>query len=97
MQIAFRILAHTPVWVFVLLVYLIWQGAQALRPRTQAVWRMLIVPLVFFGMGLSRLVFARDHALGAAAGMVRGVGRVRGAQRFSMGRGCWQRTGNTAR
>ncbi len=63
MQIAFRILANTPVWVFVLLVYLIWQGAQALRPRTQAVWRMLIVPLVFFGMGLSRLVLAREHAL----------------------------------
>ena len=62
MQTAYRILTHTPVWVFVLLAYLIWQGLQALRPRTQAVWRMLIVPLVFFLMGLSRLVLARDHA-----------------------------------
>ena len=62
MQTAFRILAHTPIWVVILLAYLIWQGMQALRPRTQAVWRMLIVPLVFFGMGLSRLVLARDHA-----------------------------------
>ena len=58
MQIAFRILANTPIWVFVLLAYLIWQGLQALRPRTQAVWRMLIVPLVFLLMGLSRLVLA---------------------------------------
>ena len=63
MQTAFRILAHTPAWVFVLLAYLIWQGSQALRSRTQAVWRVLIVPLVFFGMGLSRLVLARDNAL----------------------------------
>ena len=63
MQIAFRILANTPLWVFPLLAYLIWQGWQARRPRTQAVWRMLIVPLVFFLMGLSRLVLARDHGL----------------------------------
>jgi hypothetical protein len=32
MQIAFRILANTPIWVFFLLAYLIWQGLQALRP-----------------------------------------------------------------
>ena len=63
MQIAFRILANTPVWVFALLAYLTWQGWQARRPRTQAIWRMLIVPLVFFLMGLSRLVSARDHGV----------------------------------
>src|SRR3954471_16383100 len=63
MQIAFRILTNTPVWVFALLAYLTWQGWQARRPRTQAIWRMLIVPLVFFLMGLSRLVTARDHGL----------------------------------
>ena len=63
MQTAFRILANTPTWVFVLLAYLVWQGLQALRTRTQAVWRMLIVPLVFFLMGLSRLVLAHDNAI----------------------------------
>ena len=63
MQTAFRILANTPIWVFVLLAYLVWQGLQALRPRTQAVWRMLIVPLVFFLMGLSRLVLAPDKTI----------------------------------
>ena len=63
MQIAVRILVNTPVWVWALLAYLIWQGAQALRPRTQPIWRMLIVPLVFFLMGLSRLVTARDSGL----------------------------------
>jgi hypothetical protein len=63
MQIAVRILANTPVWVFALLAYLIWQGWQSLRPTTQPIWRMLIVPLVFFLMGVSRLVTARDNGL----------------------------------
>ncbi|MEH2613264.1 DUF6622 family protein [Bradyrhizobium sp. AZCC 1693] len=63
MHIAFRILANTPIWVFALLAYLIWQGRQARRPRTQAIWRMLIVPLAFFLMGLSRPVLAHDHGL----------------------------------
>src|SRR5882672_8916780 len=63
MQVAVRILANTPAWVFALLAYLIWQGWQARRPRTRPIWRMLIVPLVFFLMGLSRLVSARDNGL----------------------------------
>jgi hypothetical protein len=58
-----RILTNTPLWVFALLAYLIWQGSQSLRPRTQPIWRTLIVPLVFFLMGLSRLVTARDRGI----------------------------------
>lgn len=50
-----EILAHTPPWVFVLLFFLIWQGVQALRPRTQPVWRLIIVPAVFLVLGLSML------------------------------------------
>ena len=63
MQLAIRILANTPIWVFVLLAYLIWQGSQAMRPRTRPIWRMLIVPLVFLLMGLSRLLTARDSGI----------------------------------
>jgi hypothetical protein len=63
MQLAIRILANTPPWVWVLLAYLIWQGSQAMRRRTQPIWRMLIVPLVFFLMGLSRLLSARDSGI----------------------------------
>src|SRR5882724_13700083 len=72
MQIAVRILANTPLWVFALLAYLIWQGSQALRVRTQPIWRMLIIPLVFFLMGLSRLILARDKRAGAASRMAGG-------------------------
>jgi hypothetical protein len=61
--VALRILTNTPPWVFALLAYLIWQGWQARRPRTQPIWRMLIVPLVFFLMGLSRLILARDNGM----------------------------------
>jgi hypothetical protein len=63
MLTATRILTNTSLWVFALLAYLIWQGSQSLRPRTQPIWRMLIVPLVFFLMGLSRLVTARDRGI----------------------------------
>jgi hypothetical protein len=63
MQVAIRILANTPPWVWPLLAYLIWQGSQAMRRRTQPIWRMLIVPLVFFLMGLSRLLTARDSGV----------------------------------
>lgn len=65
MPIAARILANTPVWVFLLLAYLVWQGLQGLRPRTQPIWRMLIVPLVFFLMGLSRLIASGNYGLEA--------------------------------
>ena len=64
MQTAARILSHTPVWVFALLAFLIWQGWQGLRSSPLPIWRVLIVPLVFLLLGLSQLVLARDHAAG---------------------------------
>ena len=63
MQTAVGILVNTPLWVFALLAYLIWQGWQARQPRTRTIWRMLIVPSVFLLMGLSRLVTAGDNGL----------------------------------
>ena len=56
MRTATAILVNTPPWVFALLALLIWQGCIALRPRSQPLARMLIIPAVFFLMGLSRLV-----------------------------------------
>ena len=104
MQIAFRILANTPLWVFALLAYLIWQGWQARRPRTQAIWRMLVVPLVFFLMGLSRLVSARDHGLEpltawlAAAVLFGALALWRGPKLLAVdrARGLVRRPGSTA-
>ena len=56
MRTAIAILTNTPPWVFTLLAVLIWQGCTALRPSSQQLLRMLIIPAVFFLMGLSRLV-----------------------------------------
>jgi hypothetical protein len=56
MRTAIAILTNTPPWVFALLALLIWQGCMALRPSSQPLLRMLIIPAVFFLMGLSRLL-----------------------------------------
>ncbi|MBN8988150.1 MAG: hypothetical protein J0H42_07890 [Rhizobiales bacterium] len=56
MQTAIAIATHTPPWVFALLALLIWLGCKALRPSSQPLARLLIIPAVFFLMGISRLV-----------------------------------------
>jgi hypothetical protein len=55
MQFALGIVTHTPLWVFPLFAYLVWQGVKAMRPRTTTIWRALIVPLVFIIWGGSRI------------------------------------------
>jgi hypothetical protein len=56
MRFAWQVLIHTPLWVFPLFAYLVWQGIKATRPRTTSIWRALIVPTVFIVWGLSRLL-----------------------------------------
>jgi uncharacterized protein DUF6622 len=56
MEFAHQVLIHTPIWVFALLAYLVWQGISAMRPRTTTMWRSLLVPAVFIIWGLSRLL-----------------------------------------
>jgi hypothetical protein len=55
MMFAYRVLIHTPLWVWVLLAYLVWQGVQAMQPRALSIWRALIVPVVFIVWGVSRI------------------------------------------
>ncbi|KYG97435.1 hypothetical protein SE91_01585 [Bradyrhizobium sp. DOA1] len=54
---AYQVLIHTPPWVWVLLAYLVWQGVQALQPRTTPIWRALVLPVVFIVWGMSRIGF----------------------------------------
>ena len=61
MQFAIGILTHTPLWVWLLLAYLIWQGMQATRPRDTPIWRLMIVPAVFIVMGLSRIALRPEN------------------------------------
>jgi hypothetical protein len=55
------VLTHTPPWVFLLFAYLVWQGIRALQPRTQSIWRLLIVPLIFIAWGFSRIGLRNDN------------------------------------
>ena len=64
MTFAYQILIHTPIWVFPLFAYLVWQGIRAMRPRTTTIWRSLIVPAIFIIWGLSRLLSGYQHGAG---------------------------------
>ena len=60
MQFAFGVITHTPLWAWILLAYLVWQGIKAMQPRTTTIWRALIVPAIFIVWGLSRLGFGQQ-------------------------------------
>ncbi len=62
MQFAIGVITHTPVWAWILLAYLVWQGIKGMQPRTSTVWRALIVPAIFIVWGLSRLGFGQQAA-----------------------------------
>jgi hypothetical protein len=64
MKFALGIVTHTPLWAWLLLAYLIWQGIKARRPRKSTIWRALIVPAVFIIWGLSRIGFSQQGNLG---------------------------------
>lgn len=49
------ILRGTPPWVFVLFAYLVWIGAQRLRPAVRDVRRIAIAPAIFIVWGLAGL------------------------------------------
>jgi hypothetical protein len=55
MKFALGIITHTPLWAWILLAYLIWQGIKGMQPRTTTIWRALIVPAIFILWGLSRI------------------------------------------
>lgn len=44
----FTILKHTPVWVWILFIFLIYRGVSALKKRTLSLWRLLVLPVLFF-------------------------------------------------
>ena len=67
-MLVFEILSHTPVWVWVLLAFLVYRGIAAMRTREVSPYRVLIVPAVFFVWGASSLLEKSDGlALNAAA------------------------------
>lgn len=47
-----EIARHLPIWVYLLLGYLVFVGIRALRPRILSLWRLLVVPGVFIVWGV---------------------------------------------
>ncbi|MDA9413237.1 MULTISPECIES: DUF6622 family protein [unclassified Bradyrhizobium] len=62
MMFAYQILVHTPLWVWILLAYLVWQGIKSMQPRKAPIWRALIVPVVFIVWGVSRIGFGHQDS-----------------------------------
>jgi hypothetical protein len=56
----YQVLVHTPLWVWPLFAYLVWQGIKAMQPRRTPIWRALIVPAVFIVWGVSRIGFGHQ-------------------------------------
>jgi hypothetical protein len=67
------VLTHTPIWVYALLAYLVWQGIQSLQPRDQPLWRLMIVPAVFIIMGLSGIALHPEAGLWPIASWLAGA------------------------
>ena len=51
-----EILSHTPVWVWGLLAALLALGLSQTRQRHVAPWRLLLLPLILLGLGLSSML-----------------------------------------
>jgi hypothetical protein len=62
------ILQHTPVWVWILMAFLVYRGLAALSPSVISVRRALILPIVFLVWGLSGLIFDPGDAAARLAG-----------------------------
>ena len=49
------IIANTPAWVWALLAFLLFMGIRALRTSTAPLWRIAIMPTIFFSWGIVSL------------------------------------------
>lgn len=76
------IVSHTPVWVWLILLLLIWRGLAAAQDREVTAKRMIILPLVIAYLAFGGMVAAAGNtsgfiavAIGVGLGVLAGVGR----------------------
>jgi len=62
----FEIVAHTPLWVWLVMALVVWLGLQGLRPRIVPAWRPALLPLVSLGVSLSGVAQALHPGLALA-------------------------------
>ncbi len=72
-----EIARHLPIWIYLLLGYLVFVGVRALRPRILSLWRLLAVPGVFIVWGVvglfQRSAVVPDAFLHWGAGLAVGL------------------------
>src|SRR3989338_1808009 len=56
-------LVQTPWWVYVILIYVLWIGVKALKPRVVSLKRLVIVPIVFLILSFHSLCQVGLHPL----------------------------------
>lgn len=80
MDTLMQFLGHTPLWVWVLLVYLFWRGLKGLKPAETSLAKLAIIPVIFavwgvygiavhYGVSVASLL---PSLVGIAAGMAFG-------------------------
>lgn len=60
-NVTIQVLVHTPVYVWFILAWLIWQGVQSLEARSRPVWRLVLVTVLFAVAGLWPLLLSVDE------------------------------------
>lgn len=63
MEILQQFLIHTPVWAWVILVYLLVRGIQARRPADTTLTKIAVIPVLFTAWGIYDLVVLYHPAL----------------------------------
>jgi hypothetical protein len=58
MKSIFEALSHTPTWVYILFVYLLWVGFKASKTRIISLKKLFIIPAIFTYMSINTLVTA---------------------------------------
>lgn len=67
MSFLWQVIVHTPAWVWLLFVLLLWLGWSGLRSRVVPVWRPALLPLIGVGVSLTGLVQSSQPALAVAS------------------------------
>ena len=93
MTFAGQVAMRTPFYIWLLLAYVVWQGTQALRPRTQPLARVFLLPLLFIASGVVPLVVGPRAGTGLleawvmAAVLLGPVGLLTGPRLLAVDRG----------
>ncbi len=74
MDLLLQILIHTPIWVWVILAFLVWRGVAAMRPGRISLQKLAIVPVLFSVWGLWSISHRYGGSGPAWAGWLVGVG-----------------------